>query len=153
MPPASQEPALAPDAGDPDTAVRRAQVLATWLDRRLLDPIFGLIMPGLGDVLTAIVGAYIVLVALDKRLPPATIARMLLNLAIDTAIGAIPLVGDVFDIAYRANSRNARLLVERHGQDGSRASDWLVVGAAALLCALALAVPIVAIIAALRFLF
>ncbi len=153
MSPARQDTGLPPQAEASDPAIRRAHALATWLDRRLLDPIFGLLVPGLGDVLTAIAGAYIVLVAIRKRLPLATIARMLLNLALDTAIGAIPIAGDVFDIAYRANRRNARLLVERHERDASSLGDWLVVGAAALLCALALALPLVALVSVLDLVF
>ena len=108
----------------------------------MLDPIAGLLVPGLGDFLSAGVGLYIVQVAIRKRLPKIVVARMLLNLGIDTAVGSIPLVGDIFDFAFRANRRNVDLLTARHEAGRGRAVDWLFVAGAALLFLAALALPI-----------
>lgn len=77
-----------------------------------LDALIGLV-PGLGDVAGAGMSGYIILVAARQGAPTTVLLRMLLNVAVDTAIGAIPLAGDLFDAAWRANSRNAALL-ERH---------------------------------------
>ena len=141
-----------PDVGGPnvpdtalavhqDAGVQRAVALARLLDDRFLDPIVGLVLPGAGDLLTAGVGLYIVGVALRRGLPAVVVARMLLHLAFDMLLGAVPVAGDVFDFVFKANSRNARLLVER--QPGvSSARDWAVVAGAALLFAVTVIVPL-----------
>ena len=94
-----------------------------------LDALIGLV-PGVGDVAGAAIAGYIVLVAARRGAPPALLARMLLNVAVDTAVGAVPVVGDLFDVAWRANTRNVQLL-ERHGAapTETRAASRLVVGA------------------------
>ena len=133
--------------GERTTHLARAERIAGWLDTRFLDPVLGLVAPGAGDLVTAGFGLYLVRVAFALRLPPLVIARMLLNLGADMVLGAVPLVGDVFDFAFRANTRNLRLLRERHERGGApRAADWLVVAGAALVFLAALAVPIVAVV-------
>jgi hypothetical protein len=126
-----------------DPQVEMAERIARWTDRAMLDPIVGLIVPGLGDVLGAGVGLFVVMVAVQKKLPAVVVARMLVNLGIDTAVGMIPLVGDIFDFAFRANQKNVALLRARHASRRSRVGDWLMVSGAGLLLALALALPIV----------
>ncbi len=74
-----------------------------------LDPIFGLI-PGAGDVATALIGSYGLVVAYQNGAPAAIQMRMLMNLLVDAAVGAIPFFGDVFDFAFKAHVRNERLL-------------------------------------------
>lgn len=76
-----------------------------------LDAILGLI-PGAGDVFTAIVGAYGIVVARQLGAPASVQGRMLLNLAIDAVVGAIPLFGDMFDFAFKSHVRN-RVLLEQ----------------------------------------
>ena len=76
------------------------------------DSILGLI-PGIGDALTLGPAAYIVLAAHRMGAPGALKARMIGNIAIDALIGSIPLVGDIFDIGWKANTRNVDLL-RRH---------------------------------------
>ena len=124
---------------DPDIAL--AGRVARWADIGMIDPIVGLVVPGLGDFLGAGLGLYIVALAIRKRAPRIVVARMLLNLGIDTAVGAIPLAGDIFDFAFRANLRNVELLRQRHAVGRGRPIDWLIVAGAALLCAAALALP------------
>lgn len=126
-----------------DPQVEMAERIARWTDRAMLDPIAGFLVPGLGDVLGAGVGLFIVFVAVQKKLPAVVVARMLVNLGIDTAVGMIPLVGDIFDFAFRANQKNVALLRARHAGERSRPGDWLMVGGAALLLVAALALPIV----------
>jgi len=76
-----------------------------------LDAILGLI-PGAGDLVGALVGAYGILVGRQLGAPSAVQGRMLLNLAIDAIVGAVPLLGDLFDFAFKAHVRN-RVLLER----------------------------------------
>lgn len=77
-----------------------------------LDALIGLLPVG-GDVLTGIIQAGIVLVALTRyQVPRAVAARMVANVLLDIGLGAIPLVGDVFDIFFKANTRNLQLLSE-----------------------------------------
>ena len=74
-----------------------------------LDPILGL-FPVAGDILSAVLGAFIVVVAIYNRLPWATVALMGFNLVLDMVIGKFPIVGDIFDVAFKSHLRNARML-------------------------------------------
>jgi Domain of unknown function (DUF4112) len=77
-----------------------------------IDGIIGLV-PGLGDILAGLASCIIVLAAWFRGVPYVTLARMLANLAIDVIIGAIPFLGATFDIAWKPNRRNYKLLT-RH---------------------------------------
>jgi hypothetical protein len=74
-----------------------------------LDGIIGLI-PGIGDIIGAMASWIIILAAWLRGVPRVTLARMLANVAIETIIGTIPIFGDAFDIAWKANRRNYALL-------------------------------------------
>jgi Domain of unknown function (DUF4112) len=76
------------------------------------DSVLGFV-PGIGDVLTSALSLLIVHHAWQTGASKLTLARMLGNVAADFAIGAVPLVGDLFDFVFKANRRNARLL-EQH---------------------------------------
>jgi hypothetical protein len=101
-----------------------------------LDGIVGLLFPGAGDAAGALVSAALVLLAARQGLPRVVIGRMVFNVAVDAVIGAIPLLGDLFDFAWKANTRNLQLL-ERH-RNGRPPTwrDWIWLWA--LLGALAL---------------
>ncbi|MFC7333216.1 DUF4112 domain-containing protein [Rhodocista pekingensis] len=71
------------------------------------------IVPVVGDSLTGVVSAYIVWQARRMGVPTPTIARMLWNVGVDWAVGSIPVVGTVFDVAFKANRKNMALL-NRH---------------------------------------
>lgn len=82
------------------------------------DAVVGL-FPGIGDIVTTAVSAYIVYEAHKLGLPRPLLWRMAANIAIDGAIGALPVAGDMFDVFWRANVRNVRLLrdhLERSGR-------------------------------------
>ena len=82
-----------------------------------LDALLGLFPLG-GDVLTGLVQVGLVLVALKHyRVPSHVAARMLGNVLLDVAVGAVPLLGDLFDVAFKANTRNLKLL-EPYGHRG-----------------------------------
>ena len=96
-----------------------------------LDAIIGLI-PGLGDTLTSFVSLYILKFASRCGVPRVTLVRMAMNIAVDYVVGTVPLMGDVFDVYWKANLKNVDLLkrhmlatpaAERRGRSG----DWLFV--------------------------
>jgi hypothetical protein len=87
-----------------------------------LDPLLGLV-PGVGDVATSTASAYIVARAAALGVPRATLARMLVILVVDAVFGSLPLVGDVFDGAWKANRRNVRLLESRLADPEGEARD------------------------------
>ena len=125
-----------------DPGVRRAKAIARLLDDRYVDPILGLVLPGAGDIVSSAFGLYIIGVAIDRGLPAVVIARMLVNLALDSTIGAIPILGDLFDFVYKANRRNVDLLTRRHISRKSSPGDWLFVVAAIVAAGLAILMPI-----------
>ena len=77
-----------------------------------LEGIVGL-LPGVGDFASAIVSLYVPFEAIRMGAPYAKVAQMLLNILIDALLGSVPLIGDLFDVAFKANNRNVRLL-EKH---------------------------------------
>ena len=76
------------------------------------------VAPGLGDVVTTALSLYIVYEAHKLGAPKHLIARMLGNVALDGVIGAVPVAGDVFDVLWRANRRNVRILREHLDRAG-----------------------------------
>jgi len=100
-------------------SVNRANKLAKLLDSQFeilgirfgIDPLLSLI-PGLGDIVANVLGIYIILVAYEVGVPFVHILRMIFHVVIDALIGAIPIVGDIFDVYYKANMRNIRILKE-----------------------------------------
>ena len=109
-------------ADDIASRTKRVRVLAKLLDNSIsipgtgwklgFDPIVGLI-PGIGDLIGAVLSGYIILEAARAEVPAYTLVRMLVNVGIDTMVGAIPAVGDVFDAVWKSNTKNVALL-ERH---------------------------------------
>jgi hypothetical protein len=100
-----------------------------------LDGLVGLV-PGLGDILAGLASCIIIFAAWARGVPYVTLVRMVVNLGLDVVIGAIPLLGDAFDIAWKANRRNYALLVRRLEQPRRQTwRDWvfLLLIAAALL--------------------
>ncbi|GMM93795.1 DUF4112 domain-containing protein [Qipengyuania sp. MTN3-11] len=115
-----------PTGTDPLSIRRRVEAMEQVLERSFripginypvgLDSIIGLI-PVVGDIVAAGMGAYIVWEAKNLGLPKWKLWRMGGNIAFDTAIGAVPLLGDVFDLAFRSNTRNLRIIckhLDRH---------------------------------------
>ncbi len=102
--------------------------MAHWMDSRFripgtnvrfgLDGLFGLI-PGLGDGVTALPAVYLIMAAQRLGASKWLVTRMAVNVGVDVLVGAIPLVGDLFDVAFKANRRNIALLgrhLEETGQ-------------------------------------
>ncbi len=154
MPTASQARApratvevVGPDEASPSSAPRSAdplnelEQLARLMDTAFeipglgvkfgLDALIGLI-PGLGDTLTGLVSLYIIGAASRFGLPRVTLMRMGANVALDWLFGCIPFVGDLFDVAWKANRMNVDI-VRRHladveaGRRHARVADWFFV--------------------------
>lgn len=113
-----------------------------------LDAVLGLV-PGFGDVAGAIIAAYPLWVGARLGVPAEVLLRMLGNLAVDAVLGAVPLLGDLFDIGWKANVRNVDLL-ESWALDPVRARRAsravmaaVLVGALALVALLAWAALVV----------
>jgi hypothetical protein len=133
-----------------DPALDRVRAIARVLDTAIgipgtkmrfgLDPILGLI-PGLGDVAGAALSGYIVLTGIRLGAPRSVVVRMIGNVALDTLLGSVPVLGDLFDASWKSNQKNVALL-ERHmgvaPVSGSR-NRWLTVGGVVLLILLAVA--------------
>lgn len=111
---------IEPRAGWRDhTDTRDIEKLAEWLDTKWvlpgtnwrfgMDSVIGLV-PGIGDAVTTLMGAYIIVRARELGAPLHLQAAMVGNLVVDTVVGAVPLLGDAFDFAFRSNAKNVRLL-------------------------------------------
>lgn len=96
-----------------------------------IDALIGFV-PVVGDLLSGGIGLFVVWRASRFGLPRITVARMLANSLIDIAIGAIPVIGDAFDLWFKANSRNLAI-IRRHLEhpETSTRGDWLILAALA----------------------
>jgi Domain of unknown function (DUF4112) len=108
--------------GGPEESVARIEALAKLMDgafvvpgtniRLGLDAVIGLV-PVAGDLIGGLISSYLIWEARRLGAPKWLIARMLANVLLDTAVGAIPVLGDAFDVMFRANMKNMGLL-RRH---------------------------------------
>ena len=134
---------------------RLAERLVSLLDDRFripgtdlrfgLDPIIGILFPGIGDAVSGAGSIGLLTLAFRRGVPRVVMLRMILNVAIDTVAGALPVVGDIFDVAFKANRRNYELIRE-HEAPGSKASfgDYVVVTLGVSVAVVSIIVPIVA---------
>ncbi|HET6765132.1 MAG TPA: DUF4112 domain-containing protein [Longimicrobiaceae bacterium] len=105
--------------GEEPAGVARARAIARMLDAAVrvpgigtrfgLDAVLGLV-PGLGDVAGAALSGYVVILAARMGAPASVVGRMLGNVAVDTLVGTVPVLGDLFDIGWKSNTRNVALL-------------------------------------------
>lgn len=111
--------ALIQNRRDPASLRKRVETLEMLLERSFvipginrpvgLDAIVGLV-PVVGDVITATMGACLIWEARNLGMSKWQIWRMVGNLGVDTALGAVPLVGDAFDFLFRSNTRNLKII-------------------------------------------
>jgi len=107
-----------------------------------IDGIIGLV-PGLGDVLAGLLSLIIPLAAWVRGVPYVTLVRMVVNVGIGVLVGSVPLFGDIFDIAWKANRRNYRLLCRHLGEPRRHTwRDWGFLSLLAALLGLLFAIPI-----------
>ncbi|MBM3834152.1 MAG: DUF4112 domain-containing protein [Verrucomicrobia bacterium] len=119
--------------------LRRIRSLSRFLDQSIIlpggyrigfDPIIGLI-PAAGELITAALSCYMILEAYRLGIPKRVIAQMAMNVAAETIVGTVPVVGDVFDAVWKANMRNLRLVeLAYHPNLKSRPAWRLVLGLA-----------------------
>ena len=112
-----------------------------------LDALIGLV-PGLGDAVSSVFSGYIILQASRMGAPRSVVTRMIANVALDTLVGWVPILGDLFDVAWKSNLKNVALL-ETHLQQpaaaraGSRKALVLLGGVLVLLFVGAIALGVV----------
>ena len=118
--------------------VRRMRSLSTLLDNAIrvpgtsiglgIDPILGLI-PGGGDILGGVLSIYIVFEAFKLGLPRETLITMVSNIALETITGTVPVFGDIFDVAWKANVKNVELLEDyvNSPEVGEKADPWFII--------------------------
>jgi hypothetical protein len=134
-----------------DPRLADVEAVARWLDYAFVLPggfrfglagIIGLI-PGIGDIIDALISLYIVNRALQLGIPRVGIARMMLNVGVEGIVGSIPFIGDLFDMAFKANRRNYVLLDSYLAQPRrQRGMDWLFLLGTLLVVAAGVALPI-----------
>ncbi len=109
--------------------VKRLDSIATLMDTAFVVPGTGVrfgfdgligLVPGIGDAVTTILSLYLVHEAWQLGAPKHVIGRMLANVALDGVVGSVPVAGDIFDVLWRANKRNMRLLREWMDREGLR---------------------------------
>jgi len=116
-------------------ALRHMDQLARLMDARFripgtnfrfgLDSLIGLI-PGAGDLSTFAVSGYMLVIMAQNGASGYVLARMTLNILIDALFGSIPILGDIFDMAFKANMRNMRLMQQYYKEGRHRGSAWRV---------------------------
>ncbi|HET6618339.1 MAG TPA: DUF4112 domain-containing protein [Dongiaceae bacterium] len=107
-----------------DQAHRRLRRIARLMDSEFRVPMLGFrfgadailgLIPGIGDALSGLIGAYLIYEAYRLGIPRPALLRMILNVAFDTAIGAVPVAGDIWDLFFRSNNRNMQILARHAG--------------------------------------
>lgn len=142
------------DDDAPEETLARLRTVSHYLDNAFvipgtnyrigLDPILGFV-PGVGDTTAAAMSAYILVEAAMMGVPRATLARMFGNVLLDTVVGSLPIVGDIFDAAWKANARNVDLLEERYGdlsRDGAEADRRFLLVAVGIITILLVALGV-----------
>jgi hypothetical protein len=117
-----------------------------------LDGIIGLV-PGLGDLVGAIISGVIVVAGIRAGLPRSAIARMVTNVGVEALIGVVPFLGDLFDMAFKANTRNVQIYREALRGERNRSKDSLFVTGVVLVFLALLGIPILVIVLLLQRLF
>jgi hypothetical protein len=117
------------DLADRARSLKRLQRIAHVMDAAIaipgtrirvgVDSALG-IVPGAGDVLGLAIAGFALMEAWRLGAPPRLLARMIGNVAIDTGLGAIPVAGDIFDVFFKSNTRNLKLLLDHLQRDTCR---------------------------------
>lgn len=134
-----------------DPRLADVEALARWMDYAFELPggfRFGLagligLVPGIGDLMDALLSLYIVMRAVQLGIPRVAVARMVLNVGIESVAGAVPFLGALFDTVFKANRRNYQLL-RSHLYDRTRQTsrDWGFLVLTLALVAAGIAIPV-----------
>jgi hypothetical protein len=133
-----------------------AEHLVTLLDDRFripgtdfrfgLDPIIGILFPGIGDAVTGAGSVGLLALALRRGVPRIVLFRMILNILVDVVAGSLPIMGDIFDAAYKSNRRNLELIREHEDPESNpTAADYAIATLGVGLAVLSIVVPLVAV--------
>jgi hypothetical protein len=156
IPPLSQSAVREPAKAAEGTSNEHLNLIATWLDDRFeipgtrirfgLDALIGWI-PGIGDAFAALASLFLVFAAWKRGAARITVVRMMFNLVIEDTLGAVPIIGDMAHVAWKANRRNYNLLI----RDNQRLrhhtwQDWLFVLGVCLILLILLLAPFVLLI-------
>ena len=115
-----------------------------------LDALIGWI-PGIGDAMAGTASFLIVFASWQRGARTVTLMRMLANVLLETVVGAIPVAGDIFHVAWKANRRNYRLLMREREQPGHHTRrDWMFLVVMLVMVIAAVGIPIGILIWALR---
>jgi hypothetical protein len=118
-----------------------------------LDALIGWV-PGIGDAMAGIASFLIVFASWRRGAKSITLVRMIANVLLETAIGAIPVAGDIFHVVWKANRRNYRLLMREKQQPGANTRrDWMFLAVIFFTAIAALGIPILILVWILRSLF
>jgi hypothetical protein len=143
-----------------DPRIADVEALARWLDYAFVLPggfRFGFapfldLVPGIGDIVDALLSLFIVFRAIQLGVPRVALARMVVNIGIETAAGSVPFAGAFFDTVFKANRRNFHLLQAHvNNPRGQAARDWLFLLVTALLLLAGLAIPVLLIVKLLQY--
>jgi len=110
-----------------------------------LDPILGLVFPGVGDAAGGVLSLGVLFLALQYRVPLWVLTRMVVNIGLDAAVGGVPLLGDVFDFGFKANQRNFDMLRQHQLRELAAPLPkryWLYAGLLVLLATASLLLPL-----------
>lgn len=134
-------PTVNDDAKEPKRELGFARSFVRWFDEYHLDGILGLLLPAGGDVVTGVGSMTLLVTALREGVPTVVLFRMLLNIIVDVLVGAIPLLGDVFDFFWRSNRRNLDLIERYRDGEDPTAVDYVIAIFGMLLALAAMAIP------------
>ena len=111
-----------------------------------LDPVIGILFPGIGDAVTGAGSVGLLALALRRGVPRVVLFRMILNILVDVLAGSLPIVGDIFDAAYKSNRRNLELIREHEDPDSKpTAWDYAIATLGVILAVLSIIVPLAAV--------
>ena len=118
------------------SAIANVESMAKWMDSRFtipgtdikfgFDALIGLI-PGVGDFATLFISGYMITILAKNGTSKFLIARMALNVVIDAVLGSVPILGDIFDVAFKANIRNTKLMREHYVEGRHTGGAWKVI--------------------------
>ena len=117
-------------------ARKKIQTIATIMDSQFripgtnirfgIDPLLGL-LPGGGDFVSFLISGYMITLLAQNGASGYVLARMVLNIIIDAVVGSIPVLGDFFDVAFKANQRNLKLMEQHYIEGRHKGSAWKII--------------------------
>ncbi len=123
-------------ASEEKSAIANVESMAKWMDSRFtipgtdikfgFDALIGLI-PGVGDFATLLISGYMITILAKNGASKFLVARMALNVVIDAVLGSVPIIGDIFDVAFKANIRNTKLMREHYVEGRHKGGAWKVI--------------------------